>query len=406
MAKGCAFRYIVANVYKQTSVSLIMGAYSWQHSLYHWSLLAISLVSFLINILIGFIFIRFRKRFFPKQDIPSRPQTVNHNKFLLSMVIGDLLTGFIGTITALLLRYTHNPSIYKLFGLIPLFGVLLVPVLSLVLLTTDRLVATRYTFKYESLMTKSRASKLIYVSWIIPLLLTTVQVTLYLTMEWNLELRVRNVTVTVICLLAFIVLTVVNFLLCRAIKKHNQTFASIGIYRIHMEDIPLQRTPSSQEMIREQNGKHEQGQTSPVAAGETICRTRNTTPNFPDGKVQNIVKQANVESNTEPMAKACVLTMNDASGDTRDCPDLKQRYSLNDRKITILCIWVILVFVVCWLPLLSYRISYVMGRKTVIPWLRRLSECLVLSNSLLNPCVYFLMRRDFRKLLRRLLYIC
>ena len=70
-----------------------------------------------------------------------------------------------------------------------------------------------------------------------------------------------------------------------------------------------------------------------------------------------------------------------------------------ERKMTIMCICVTMVFFICWLPLVGYRFSYVIGRYESIVWLRRFTFCLALFNSFLNPCIYFLVRKDFRNLL-------
>ena len=95
--------------------------------------------------------------------------------------------------------------------------------------------------------------------------------------------------------------------------------------------------------------------------------------------------------------------------DTLSKKRTKRRFTLpkaltaRDLRICIMCVWIVSVFLVCFTPLIGYRFSYVIGRTVTIPWLRRLSLCLALSNSLLNPLIYFLERRDFRQLLLRLI---
>ena len=101
--------------------------------------------------------------------------------------------------------------------------------------------------------------------------------------------------------------------------------------------------------------------------------------------------------------KVSVQTSFNSSGGT-DRPKLSNR-SVPDNKMTTVCICIIVVFVICWLPLVGYRFSYVVGRTTKIVWYRRLTQCLAIANSLFNPFIYFLVRNDFRELLKRLLGI-
>ena len=91
----------------------------------------------------------------------------------------------------------------------------------------------------------------------------------------------------------------------------------------------------------------------------------------------------------------------------RPCNQLEKRIlrtnhkSINYRenKMTVVCICIITVFLIAWLPLIGYRLSYVIGRDKAVVWLRRLSLCVAMANSILNPCFYFLLRQDFRSLL-------
>ena len=74
----------------------------------------------------------------------------------------------------------------------------------------------------------------------------------------------------------------------------------------------------------------------------------------------------------------------------------KVRKASTDLCLCSMCVWVVNVFIICWLPLTVYRLSYFTGRPG-IPWLRRLSTCLAICNSILNPCIYIIKRSDFRQ---------
>ena len=77
--------------------------------------------------------------------------------------------------------------------------------------------------------------------------------------------------------------------------------------------------------------------------------------------------------------------------------------NIRDRKISVMCIWIVVIFLLCWFSNIYYRFSYVVGRKRRLPWFRRLGQCLALFNSLMNPVLYFLMRSDFRQMLKELI---
>ena len=66
-----------------------------------------------------------------------------------------------------------------------------------------------------------------------------------------------------------------------------------------------------------------------------------------------------------------------------------------------MCIFVVIAFILCWLPLATYRLRYLLGMKA-IAWFRRLALFLATGNSMVNPCIYLLKQKSLRKYIKRI----
>ena len=92
------------------------------------------------------------------------------------------------------------------------------------------------------------------------------------------------------------------------------------------------------------------------------------------------------------------------SNETLKKPDktiLRKRdrhFNYREKKMTIICVCNVIAFLITWLPLVGYGFSEMIGRTIPDVWFVRLGFSLALINSILNPCIYFLVRRDFRSL--------
>ena len=468
-----------------------------QALLYHLSLIILNSVSFIFNVVILIIFINYRKRFFPKQTLLRRLQaTRNHNKCLISMLVADILVGFFGTLTGILLKFVHSSIIYKLCGLIPLYGSMFVSTFALILLTMDRLFAVKYPFSYDSLMSNFRITLCIVLCWIIPIFTTISQMVIYVTEGSQLELKIRNTILTIVSLTGFVILLISNAILIKKVRQQSKRSDTLvdnlvdnphhtgtiqqekamtdvlesGKSRACVSEFKKQKLEVSSDSshssvhrnkinklsfssgIDERESEHSYGQSKtiafikradnsiPITMPQSTGRNTSISPQDSpdqsrDGKsvlpILSSLQQSNEQTtdifktNSQIMAyevseghrrdKARSLRFshkNRISGNCVSLPATKEAKSkgkvekrIRDRKITMMCICIVVAFLICWLPLAGYRFSYVIGRTTSVPWFRRLTQCLAVSNSLFNPFIYFLIRDDLRELLKRLLRI-
>ena len=70
------------------------------------------------------------------------------------------------------------------------------------------------------------------------------------------------------------------------------------------------------------------------------------------------------------------------------------------------CIVLVIMYIVIWLPLVSYRITAVTGRNNAIPLFLRISMILATLYQIIMPCFYLLKKRDFREKLKNLICRC
>ena len=445
---------LVPSFHLQRDWSLKMDYEKLHLLVYHVSLIILNSLSFLLNLLIVTILICYRKKFFPKQRRLRVMRT--HNKCLLSLAIADLLVGFFGTLTGILLKFVKNNLIFKLCGLIPLYGSMFISVFSLILLTIDRLVAVKCPFSYDSFMANSRVTTSIVFCWIIPLLTTISQMIIYVMYGLRLELKIRNAILSVVSLSGFVVLMISNFILIRRVKKQRQMSAKLKGAKVFGTVFPVSSDKHSGSPVTGSCASISSAMEIPNAwypKGETVSSNENlyqrsltsafvincdrlrtfnaqqlkshsssplcvercpaenlvNIPTCQKNKNEVIEVLADIKEHPQQTldasnkVKVSVQTSFNSSGGT-DRPKLSNR-SVPDNKITTMCICIIVVFLMCWLPLVGYRFSYVVGRTTKVVWYQRLTQCLAIANSLFNPFIYFLVRKDFRELLKKLLGI-
>ena len=241
---------------------------------------------------------------------------VNNNKFLFSMAVSDLLVGIFGITGGTLIYIRVNQgnasvslSIVKLCGLLPLFGSFFTSILSLSILTADRLIAVVYALRYHSIMTDARANFLVCLTWFTVSIILIIQGGIYFGISVDTELKVRTYEFAAFFILTSIVLCTANAMLYFIVRRKRKDVSRLGA-----QNIP----------------------------GNTTLH-RNLVKIFSDSKI---------------------------------------------------CIWMTIVFIICWLPMIVWYIGWDPSRLTTV-----FTICMSLStsNSFLNPIIYLLKRKNFRK---------
>ena len=262
----------------------------------------------LINLLVFLMFIQFRKKLL----------TTPNNMFLFSMSVADLCVGCTGIIDWMLFLVVHEQmTIWKLGGSLPFFASFFLSILSLGLMTTDRLISVTYSLQYAVIMTARRASILISLTWLTVVIITISQGVVYLTVSPWMELKLRCFLLGTIFFVGVVVLGLSNTVLYKLVRQ----------------------------------------------------------------KARNL-------------RKTSVKALTGA------------KYKTVEVRNSNICILVTILFIFFWLPLSTYCIGLLMGFSKV-PGSKTLAAVgltFAPTNALLNPCVYLLKRKDFRRCFRKLFY--
>ena len=311
---------------------------------FHWSLAFISVSVTAINILVLRMFAKFRKNLLTNSA---------HNRILCSLCFADALVGIFGTTLGVLLLNNSPSEAYRLAGNVPLFSCMFASILSLALLTADRLLAIKKPFTYGTVGYLRTMKKLICAVWCVPLYLTLQQAILFLEVSSETELRVRSLAFVTFFCIGFVSLFVTNSMLYHAIRTYVERRKAVS---------------------------------NSINAKSSYDATENPT---------------------------CIGNANDITMDAVTCgvakkpPPKESKIAKTSverelRQTSFLCIIIVIVFLVLWTPLAIYRLCYAAGRSPNLPWLRRFSLCLTVSNSLLNPIIYLSFRKKLRTYFKRL----
>ena len=178
--------------------------------------LPINSLGILVNFFAVVAFLRVRRKLLD----------VNNNKFLLSMAVADCLVSLFGIVgTAFYHLYKKgimSKEIWKLCGALPLFGSFYISILSLGVMTADRLIAVVYALRYHSIMTEFRAKLLVCLTWITVAIILINQGTIYMEFSSRLELNTRSYELLVVFLLGALVLCIGNLKLYFVIRSKLQ----------------------------------------------------------------------------------------------------------------------------------------------------------------------------------------
>ena len=299
-----------------------------QSIFFYWSLIILGSISVALNSLFVAMLIIFRKKFL----------TQNNNKIILSMTVADDLVGFFCIIFAGALITKQSQTVYKLIGVIPLFGSMFISIFSITVMTLDRLIAIKIPLRHKNILTSKRVVRLILLCWLVPAFVTIQEICVYFAFSSKVELRVRGYILFVFFSIGSTLLTISNIYLYKTIERHaccmnNQRMAVLGRKRVQLNDA--------------------------------------------------------IDSRSDQF---CIIMLPNSTRERRF-----QKQTLNEIKAARLCIKITVIFIACWIPLTSYRLTYSLGKKIGIAWLRRLFLLMAVSNSIMNPVVYLLTRSCFQK---------
>ena len=286
--------------------------------IYSVSLVVINLLATILNGTFIILFIRFRQKLL----------TTNNTKLLLSMAVADFFVGATGLTTGVLFLTKQPMNIYKLLGTLPLFSCMYTSIISLGVMTLDRLISIKCALRYHSLMSSRLIHRVIALSWIVPLTLTLSCIIMYEYTNHLLELKFRNILLAICFTFGLTILLISSRILYSCIREQHQKLRSL------------------------------------------------------------LVSYKRVSTD--------VTVIPDMQGNSQ-----RRKETSNDICLSSMCFWVVNAFIICWLPLTVYRLTYLFGRRPVL-YLGRLSMCLATFNSVLNPCIYIIKRSAFRKCIKHL----
>ena len=334
-------------------------------------LIILSTCTAIINILTFAMFIKFRKKLL---------RLNTHNRILCSMSLADALVGCFGTALGILLSVDSPKIYYKLAGNIPLFSCMFTSVSSLAILTADRLVALKRPHAYGTSEYTRLNIKMIIATWVVPLLVNIQQTIIYIETSADKELMVRGIVFSVFFSVGVVTLIVSNLVLYSGVRKYLKEKEAM---------LSLRNTPATKESVR-----------------KTSATKRNQ------------VSEVSLENkNGQPAVSNSVVTLGEVAAENiemssitfPDTPESRRKHAIAEKKrsragrknrelrqTSLLCILVVTSFVAFWTPLAVYRLCFAVGTSLQVTWLRRLALCLTITNSLLNPGIYFIFRQRFR----------
>ena len=263
----------------------------------------------------------------------------NNNKILLSLACADFFVGIFGAAHATLLLAGESRLYYKTIGNLPLFGSMFVSIFSMLLLTGDRLVAVKRPLQYPSIVTKKRLKIAICFTWGFPLLLTMQQYVFFFSAPKKVELRIRGTILVVWFFVGASFLGFSNGFLYSVVREQ---FKKLIEHENTLAVQPCQSTDTREELPSNDNSR-------------SLIRHR----------ISRVID--------------------------------KKKLRKSDLQASKECLYVVVVFIMCWLPLSTYRLAYSLGESLRNAHLRRAFLIFALTSSLINPWIYFFKKKQFRR---------
>ena len=201
---------------------------------FQWSLTVVSLGALTINFLVIIMFVRFRHCLLSK----------NHNLILFSLAIADFAVGIGGILGGQLCYFLSEGKIklvvYKLGSSIPYFGSFFISILSLAIMTGDRLISVKFPLRHLVIVTREKVIGLIAGAWLLVVLLIVNQGVIFFVFGdkgWT-EIRSRALLLCIFFSIALVILSISNAYLFIKVRgmRSNRVVPSV-----HEGDQPLAR---------------------------------------------------------------------------------------------------------------------------------------------------------------------
>eukprot|EP00112_Aurelia_sp_Birch-Aquarium-sp1_P020499 Seg53.3 transcript_id=Seg53.3/GoldUCD/mRNA.D3Y31 product="5-hydroxytryptamine receptor 1F" protein_id=Seg53.3/GoldUCD/D3Y31 len=350
-----------------------------QSQVFYWSLIGIDTLTALVNFLIFAMFIYFRKTLLRS----------NHNRILCSLSLADGLVGCFGNNLGIILILKGEAIYYKVFGNIPMFSSMFTSVLSLMMLTADRLVAIKKPFIYSSHLYRRWILKLIIASWVIQAFITLQQTLIFVLRSKSHELLYRSCLFATFFTSGAILLSIANISLFVSLRKFARSLEN---------DTRSKRSSGLSNYVIDRSYN--------VHPAEVI-----TSDATADKQVIGVSGRENTNQVIEFSAIniSPVMAVERERKNTRNESTKRQRVKVSKRRelkqTSIVCLLVVALFIVLWSPLAWYRFCYAIGISLNIVLYRRLALCLTVANSLLNPFIYLLVKKELRKYMKKMLRV-
>ena len=246
--------------------------------------------------------------------------------------------------------------------------VFLLSVFNLLAITYDRYLAVLKPLHYYRKLTRSRLKSILLVVWILPLPLTVMRnivQAIFGPPEAKEVLKIYDsILVSCVVLLPIVIMLVINLKIVKAIRRQK--------VRIHVQ-------PSNSDMTFTENGL-KSGVNSPRPSDY-----RSVTP--------------------LDLPKTPQLELKVPEVPTKKRRNSSVRFRGNsERKGTMTCLFIVLAFVVFWLPRAFYNFFDTFGRDDLnTETFTKTSYLCMFTQSLVNPFIYSFYRKDFKLAAKKLL---
>lgn len=323
------------------------------------------------------------------------------NAFIVSLCLSDLLVAlssfyFLGTITS------NNISHFsKRVATIIFSFALETSLMSLCCLSFDRLTAIRKPFRYTEILSKRRVIVIIFLGWLFCLCLLAMQFVFGFIYKHERYVYFNWIVFTSLSLISITFLALVYVYLIYEIHRHSTHIKSHSISAVredyisdyssdiskdpincdHMTDVTFATTSSDQSRFAQQQQRRN--------IDPLIKHPREHRKSIEKNKSTDLVRAAlaNTRSSTR------------SSGERRRLSARGQLIK-RERKSVFLCLCIVFVFAASWLPVTVFFVRCLIAHSCEKDdALLFVCSCLVSMNALLDPILYFIIKREFREFL-------